>query len=170
LWFLRANGALLKLDISHNRIGSAGLTQKCQIDSKAAMDSLGAALKMAELDLSATNLQATDIFGFTQDIGTSGRLVSLDLSKNALLTKEAGAALGGMLKNNTSLKVLNLSGCLQSSKRTTDESGFASGIESGLAENGVLASLDISNNQHQWSNCFASVRQICDKKSISCAL
>jgi hypothetical protein len=74
-----------------------------------------------------------------------GALSKLDLSNSALATKEAGATIASMLKNNMTLKALNLSGNYKQNA-AEDGPGFASEIASGLEANGVLSSLDISSN------------------------
>jgi Ran GTPase-activating protein (RanGAP) involved in mRNA processing and transport len=67
----------------------------------------------------------------------------LSLKSNKLGTKEAGEALGVMLKGNSLLKELDLS---DNWVYGGDTAGFAQGISKGLPGNGALLHFDISNN------------------------
>jgi Ran GTPase-activating protein (RanGAP) involved in mRNA processing and transport len=72
-------------------------------------------------------------------------LLVLALKSNDLGTKEAGEALGEMLKRNSVLKELDLSDN-RNYGEAGDAAGFAQGISKGLADNGALTSLNMSAN------------------------
>ena len=78
--------------MSGNKIGSAGLIERCQIASKQAMGALGAALKtntsLMELNLSNCNLSGSDITGFAGDIKDNGTLSIFNISNNNLTQGE----------------------------------------------------------------------------------
>ena len=74
-------------------------------------------------------------------------LTSLNISKNGLLTKEAGKVLGDMLKANSVLKELDVSGSgedMWSSEK--DGPGFAKELAAGVSTNGALTSLNLAGN------------------------
>jgi hypothetical protein len=75
-----------------------------------------------------------------------GAMTKLNLSKNGLLTKEGGRALGNMLKANMFLKELDVSNSGYGMISDKDASGFAEEISEGLAGNGTLMSLNLSSN------------------------
>ena len=66
---------------------------------------------------------------------------------NGLATKEAGAALGSMLKTNTSLKSLDISGNGYSG---CDGPGFSSEVSAGLQDNGALSKMTWSGNERYY--------------------
>ncbi len=68
------------------------------------------------------------------------------MSKNVMLTKEAGKALGDMLKANSVLKELDVSSNYNLNAGSWDGAGFALGIADGLSTNGALKNLNISSN------------------------
>jgi hypothetical protein len=82
------------------------------------------------------------------DISADNRAMTrLNSSENQLLSKEGGRALANMLKANTILKELDVSGSgkgMSSSQK--DAPGFATEISEGLACNKALIKLDISRN------------------------
>jgi hypothetical protein len=134
---------------------------------------LGSMLKtctsLTALDVSENSYYECDGPGFASEIASGlkdakGSLSKLDLSRNFLATKEAGAALGAMLKTNTSLIALDLSNNFEEDV-AEDGPGFASEIANGLEANGCLASLTISNNQIG-SEQEAKIKQICAGRSI----
>jgi hypothetical protein len=61
------------------------------------------------------------------------------LSKNALLTKEAGKVIGDMLKGNSTLKELGLSSNYDYDAGATDGPGFAQELADGIKDNGALS-------------------------------
>ena len=69
------------------------------------------------------------------------------MSKNAMLTKEAGKALGDMLKANSVLKELDVSSNYDYSAGSTDGAGFASGIADGVSTNGALTTIIFGDKQ-----------------------
>jgi len=85
--------------MSGNKIGSAGLIERCQIASKQAMGALGAALKtntsLMELNLSNCNLSGSDITGFAGDIKDNGTLSIFNISNNQLAQGEIDYESGG---------------------------------------------------------------------------
>jgi hypothetical protein len=73
-------------------------------------------------------------------------LSSLSLSKNALLTKEAGKVIGDMLKGNSTLKELDLSSNYDYDAGATDGPGFAQELADGMKDNGALSYLNLASN------------------------
>ena len=69
-------------------------------------------------------------------------MTSLNISENKMLTKEAGKALGDMLKANSVLRELDVSSNYFYGSGATDGAGFASGIADGIGANGALAFAD----------------------------
>jgi Ran GTPase-activating protein (RanGAP) involved in mRNA processing and transport len=134
------------LDISGNRI--------CGLDERdnGTYDASGLAALVAksignlkELNISNNSLKAKGVEILAPALEANGSLSKLDLSRNYLATKEAGAVLGAMLNTNTSLIVLDLS---DNFKRyvADDGPGFASEIANGLEANGSLASVNLLKN------------------------
>jgi hypothetical protein len=76
----------------------------------------------------------------------------LSLKKNSLGTKEVGKALGEMLKVNSVLKELDLSGNEVFSWDGGDAPGFAQELALGIKDNRALTSLDISNQGDEYGN------------------
>ena len=74
-------------------------------------------------------------------------LTSLNLSKNGLLNKQAGKALGDMLKVNRVLKVLDVSTSGEGMRFSDmDGPGFAKELADGIKHNGTLTSVNILAN------------------------
>jgi hypothetical protein len=74
-------------------------------------------------------------------------MLRLDLSKNQLLTKEGGRAVGNMLKTNTTLKELDVSDSGNGMiNREMDAPGFANEIIEGLTGNGAISSVNLLQN------------------------
>jgi hypothetical protein len=102
----------------------------------------------APSQLSVIAAKATDMSRVIKVIGDMkdmGSLSSLILKGNQLANREAGAALGSMLKTCTSLTALDVSG---NAYDECDGPGFASEIASGLRDaKGSLVSLNLAENQ-----------------------
>jgi Ran GTPase-activating protein (RanGAP) involved in mRNA processing and transport len=143
------NGALKKFDMSLNKIRAGG--------TAAIADALKGNNTLNELDLSSNQMgwndagSSPDVSGavaLANTISDMGALSSLFLSKNALLTKEAGKALGDMLKCNTVLKVLDVSDCVFGMRDCDKEApGFAQELAAGIKDNGAMTSLDLASNE-----------------------
>jgi Ran GTPase-activating protein (RanGAP) involved in mRNA processing and transport len=88
----------------------------------------------------------TGIIALADAIKDMGALLVLWLRSNNLGTKEAGEVLGNMLKGNSVLKELNLSGNRLGYINGGDAPGFAQGISKGLPDNGAMTKFDISSN------------------------
>jgi hypothetical protein len=144
---------LSKLDISGNRLcgvyadwgGEQGTYDTSGL--VALTKSIG---NLKELSISNNFLKAEGAKALVPALEANGSLASLDLSKNALATKEAGAALGSMLKTNTTLKTLNLSG--NNAPGARDGAGLASRIAMGLKANGSLSKLTWSGENYGYSD------------------
>jgi hypothetical protein len=96
-----------------------------------------------------------------------GALSSLFLSKNRLLTKEAGKALADMLKGNTVLKVLDVSDSGYSmSSSAKDAPGFAQELAAGIKDNGALSLLDLTDNSIGEAR-VQKIKEMCDSRNIS---
>jgi hypothetical protein len=93
-------------------------------------------------------------------------MTKLNLSKNGLLTKEGGRALGNML-----LKELDVSNSGYGMISDKDASGFAEGISEGLAGNGALTKLDIrGNHMHRRVVRELGLQRICTAAGIKLAI
>jgi hypothetical protein len=81
-------------------------------------------------------------------------LSSLFLSKNGLLTKEAGKALGDMLRDNTVLKVLDISSSGYGMSRSDkDAPGFSQELAIGIKDNRAMTSLNLA------ANCLCGINE-----------
>ena len=69
-----------------------------------------------------------------KEIATHAALEELVLSRNGIMTKEAGEALGNMLKTTRALTVLDISDCAKYTDKP-DAAGFVEALCVGLAEN-----------------------------------
>jgi hypothetical protein len=87
-------------------------------------------------------------------------LTKLDMSQNALEGAAAGKAIGDMLTDNVTLKDLNLGMC-------SIDSDAVQGISTGLAGNGALVSLDLSENHLEADGAKVVAKAI---KVTSCAI
>jgi hypothetical protein len=93
-------------------------------------------------------MDADDAAILASELPDKRALSSLFLSKNGLLTKEAGKALGDMLRDNTVLKVLDVSGSGYGMFRSDkDAPGFAQELAIGIKDNGAMTSLDLASNE-----------------------
>jgi hypothetical protein len=99
-----------------------------------------------ELDFSGQDLGAGDTVLIANDISDMGTLSLLSLKDNGLGTKDAGEVIGDMLKMNSVLKKLDLSGNYVSKSAGGDAAGFAQGISKGIAGNGAISSLNLATN------------------------
>jgi hypothetical protein len=135
------------LNISKNEIKAEG--------GKALAVGLRGNQVMTELNIDSNNLSSygKDMSGVTavaNTISGMGTLYKLILKDNRLATAEAGEALGEALKGNTVLKELDISGNYWDDTAyglgKGDGPGFAKGMSKWLSGNGVLTSLDISDN------------------------
>jgi Ran GTPase-activating protein (RanGAP) involved in mRNA processing and transport len=134
-----AKGAMTHLDMSDNNFypGEAG---------KALGDMLAVNTVLKQLDLSNCNMQTESTKAFAAGIRDNGSLSSLSLSKNALLTKEAGKVIGDMLKGNSTLKELDLSSNFDYGAGAADGPGFAQELADGIKDNGAMTKLNVSSN------------------------
>ena len=120
------------------------ITQFCLIPIKELKENT-----ITELDMSGKNLGVDGAVVLATYLKDNGALSSLNLKDNQLASKEAGAALGSMLKTNTSLKALDIS---QNTWKDVwgdpegDGPGFAQEIAIGLQDNGAMSILNVSNN------------------------
>jgi Leucine-rich repeat (LRR) protein len=120
------------------------------------------------LDFSGQYLVAGDAVLIANDISDMRAMTRLNLSKNQLLTKEGGSALGNMLKTNTILKELDVSDS-HSGKHIllpVDGPGFAMAISEGLAGNRMLTKLDVSNNNMEQGRALQQITECCSAKGV----
>ena len=92
-------------------------------------------------------------------------MVTLVLSGNALLSKEAGKALAGMLAANSVLTELDVSDNGYDSDED-DAPGFAQELAVGLGANGAVASLDLSQNGIPAEE-MGPIERLCESKQIA---
>jgi hypothetical protein len=141
------NGALTSLHVGRNKIPEKEMREIMAIAMR--MDSMKILCEIpfkdktvTELDASGKNLGSEGALVVAEYLDGNGALTRINMSKNTLATKEAGEALGNMLKANSVLTELDVS----SNAIPHDGSGFAQGISKGLPDNEALTSLDISDN------------------------
>ena len=101
---LKANTALVKLDLSCNRdIGNAGTAALgVMLESNTTLQKLG---------LEKCGLGPQGATALAEGLKTNTALVKLDLRYNPGMSKAGTAALGAMLASNTTLWELSLTGC-----------------------------------------------------------
>jgi hypothetical protein len=87
----------------------------------------------------------TGIIAIANAISDMRALSSLNVSENQILSKESGKALADALAGNTILTELDLSHN-QDEYESLNGAGFAQELAVGIKDNGVLTSLNISNN------------------------
>jgi hypothetical protein len=118
-----------------------GIKDKAGITAWA--DALKANTSITELNLAKNGINANDAKILAPAISDNAALSVLSLKGNKLGTKEAGKALGVMLKGNSLLKELDLS---DNWVYGGDTAGFAQGISKGLPGNGALSALNLASN------------------------
>jgi Leucine-rich repeat (LRR) protein len=159
---IKDNRALSVLSLMDNRLATKEV-------GKALAEALASNSTLKELDVSS-NVWKDGTFGwmgdgpgFAQELAVgikewpvrltknglltkeNGALSSLFLSNNGLLTKEAGKALGDMLRDNTVLKVLDVSGGgYGMSHWDKDAPGFAQELAIGIKDNGAMSTFTFS--------------------------
>jgi Ran GTPase-activating protein (RanGAP) involved in mRNA processing and transport len=145
---LAGNGAISSVNLLQNDIGTDQAKDLAGIlKEHPTLKSLcGNTGNETELDMSGKMHGAGDLLMFVPDIVDNGALSVLSLKQNSLGTKEAGKALGEMLKVNSVLKELDLSDNGVASYEGGDAPGFAQELALGIRDNGALTSLDISAN------------------------
>jgi Ran GTPase-activating protein (RanGAP) involved in mRNA processing and transport len=150
---LSANGALVKLDVSDNRLRAAG--------GKVLAEALAGNQVLKELNIASNKLSfgvemgSTDMSGIiaiSDAIPTMGALTSLNMSCNKMASEEVGKALGDAIASNSTLTELDISNSCDTAgwaagHGSNNGPGFAKGITDGLRANGALTSLNISGNR-----------------------
>ena len=141
------SGSLSKLDLSKNNLMSEGLSAV----SEALKSTPIKHLNIAENNLTKNQQYDNDMSGvikFADDMKDMGPLSSLILKGNQFANREAGAALGSMLKTCASLTALDVSeNYYFDVSLQCDGPGFASEIASGLrAAKGSLSSANLLGN------------------------
>jgi Leucine-rich repeat (LRR) protein len=144
--------ALVKLNMSNNRINASLNGEQAAAPGKALADALAVNTVLKELDLSNNYLKTPFAAAFAVGLGANGALEKLLMGNNMMATKEAGKALAAALAANTTLKELDVSSnnwqeYIGVGHQMGDGPGFANELADGIKNNGVLTSLDISNNQ-----------------------
>jgi Ran GTPase-activating protein (RanGAP) involved in mRNA processing and transport len=100
---------------------------------------------LSELDVSRKNLGTEGALVVAKYLHDNEALTRLSMSKNKLGTKEAGQALGNMLKANSILTELDVSNNTEyDGSIKYDGSGFAQGVSKGLTDNRALTKFNIS--------------------------
>jgi Ran GTPase-activating protein (RanGAP) involved in mRNA processing and transport len=159
---IKNNGALAKLTFGGNSYkvedgydyylyGEGYETKYKTVTPEAAVLEVG----MAEANLSDKNLGVGGaiIVGAWISHKDNGAMTSLNISKNKMLTKEAGKALADAIAANSVLKELDVSDNKWSrygdgkAPWMGDGPGFAKELADGIKNNGALTSLNISSNQ-----------------------
>jgi hypothetical protein len=147
---IRDMGALSVTNVMGNKIGKEQLAKLQEImRSKPNLVSLcGIADDATEANLSGLGMDADDASILASELPDKGALSSLSLTKNALLTKEAGKVIGDMLKSNSTLKELDLASNCDNGAGAKDGPGFAQELADGIKDNGALTltSLNVANN------------------------
>jgi hypothetical protein len=99
-----------------------------------------------ELNMSGKMNSAEDAIMLSAEVVDSGALSSLNLSKNALLNKEAGKILGDMLKGNSILKELDVSSNYDVDPGARDGPGFVQELSDGIKDNEAILSVNLLKN------------------------
>jgi hypothetical protein len=139
-------GALLVFSLKSNNLRAAG--------GKALAEGLKGNQVITELNISNNFLglysngssDTSGVIALAEAIPGMAALSSLSLSKNGLLTKEAGKVIGDMLKSNSTLKELDLSSNYDYHAGATDGPGFAQELALGIKDNGALKKIDARDN------------------------
>jgi Ran GTPase-activating protein (RanGAP) involved in mRNA processing and transport len=136
--------ALSILSLENNSLGVDG--------GKALAEGLKGNSVLIELNIANNNLakygqDMSGVIAIANVIKDMGALLVLSLKSNKLGMKEAGEALGDMLKGNSMLKELDISDNWVHSYVGGDATAFAQGISKGLPGNGALSKLDLSMNE-----------------------
>jgi hypothetical protein len=134
---LKDNRAISSLNLAQNNLWAEG--------TKVLAEALKANQIMTELNLSDNSAtfdgekhgEMSGIVALAEAIPDMGALTKLIMSENCLCTKEAGQALGNMLKANSVLKELDVSNNYDAVV-ANDGPGFAQRISEGLSGNGAL--------------------------------
>jgi hypothetical protein len=103
---------------------------------------------LTELDISGNNLCKEGALVVAGYLDGNGALSVLSLKKNSLGTKEAGKALGEMLKVNSVLKELDLSNNYVNPYSGGDGPGFAQELALGIKDNGAISQFTFSGDGH----------------------
>jgi hypothetical protein len=142
-------GAILSANLLKNRIGVAQAEVLVSIlKEHPTLKSLcGNKGNETELDMSGKMWGAEDAIMLIAEIVDNGALSYLSLSKNALLTKEAGKVIGDMLKGNSTLKEFDLSSNYDYHSGAKDGPGFAQELADGIKDNGALSTLSLKDNR-----------------------
>jgi hypothetical protein len=122
-----------------------------------------------ELDMSGKMHGAGDAIMLVPEVIDNGALTSLNMSKNGLLSKDGGTALGEMLKGNTVLKELDVSSSGDGmTYGTSDGPGFAKELAVGIKGNKALTSLNLADNRlcGLWTNQFGATQGTFDSPGM----
>ena len=147
---IRDSGSLSSANLLGNSIGVEQAQVLLEIkEAKPGLTTLcGLSGNETELDLSGKGLGPGCVILLALEMEANGSLSSLIFKGNHLANREAGAALGSMLKTScTSLTALDVS---ENSYHQCDGPGFASEIASGLRDaKGSLSKLTFSGDLPQ---------------------
>jgi hypothetical protein len=161
-------GALLVLSLKSNNLHAEG--------GKALAAGLKGNQGITELDISDNCLGLNSDYGadtsgviaIADAIPDMGALLVLSLKKNSLGTKEAGKALGEMLKVNSVLKKLDLSdNYVASYDGGGDASGFAQELALGIKDNGAISTVIVNTLLRPISNQPYPIQDIKSKSELN---
>jgi len=165
---VKNNGALTSLNISDNKIGQLVPESGWQrIDD----DEHGDHYFVKEGEESAWEIptEPAGVIALEGAIKNNRALVKLNMSSNSMASKEAGEALGDMLKANSVLKELDVSNNFAGCGQTDGGVQLAKGMADGLSANGALTSLDLRHNNLP-KNAQAALQRACQGKTLSLVL
>jgi Ran GTPase-activating protein (RanGAP) involved in mRNA processing and transport len=139
-------GAMTSLDVSDNNLGALVLPEGWQFD-KSASSWDERMYRHADGREQKSNPGKPDgIIALANAISDMGALLVLSLKENGLGTEEGGKVIGEMLKGNSVLRELDLSG---NGVGPVSENSlkFAVALSPGLADNGTMSSVNLLKNE-----------------------
>jgi Ran GTPase-activating protein (RanGAP) involved in mRNA processing and transport len=148
---IRGNGALTSLHVGNNDIPEKEMRQIMAIAMHMGSMKILCEIPfkdktLTELDVSGKNLGSEGALVVAEYLDDNRALSVLSLKNNGLGTKEAGKVLGGMLKENSVLKELDISENMYYSSGWKIDPEFAEELAAGIKDNEALSKLDVRNN------------------------
>jgi hypothetical protein len=141
-------GAILSVHLLGNNIGmdQTWALAKMLTEHPALKSLCGHKGNETELDMSCKKLGITGAIMLASEIANNETLLSLNLSKNEIISRESGKALAAALAANTVLTDLDLSSN-QDDDQHLDGTGFAEELAVGIKDSCAISALSLSGNK-----------------------